>query len=64
MILQLNSQKLLKGVLLLGVVEEVYEFEMVISLANNLSGCVHITDINPTFTSLLQQEEDDENNEV
>ena len=30
-------------------------------MPNNLSGCVHITDINPAFTSLLEQEE--ENNE-
>ena len=50
---------------MLGVVEEVFEFEMVISLPNNLSGCVHITDINPAFTSLLEQEEEsDENDEV
>jgi ribosomal protein S1 len=50
---------------LLGVVEGVFEFEIVISLANNLSGCVHITDINPVFTSLLEQEDDgDENDEV
>lgn len=35
---------------------------MVISLPSNLSGCVHITDINPVYTSLL--EDDDSNNEV
>lgn len=43
---------------MLGVVEEVFEFEMVISLCSNLSGSVHITDINPAFTSVLEQEED------
>ncbi|XP_028390902.1 protein RRP5 homolog isoform X2 [Dendronephthya gigantea] len=61
----LTFKKLSKGILLLGVVEEVFEFEMVVSLANNLSGCVHITDINPAFTSLLEQEseEGDENEE-
>ena len=48
---------------MLGVVEEVFEFEIVISLANNLSGCVHITDINPVFTSLLEQEEEDDGND-
>ena len=45
---------------MLGVVEEVFEFEIVISLANNLTGCVHITDINPAFTSLLEHEEEDD----
>ncbi|CAB3976612.1 RRP5 homolog [Paramuricea clavata] len=59
----LTFKKLSKGVLLLGVVEEVFEFEMVISLANNLSGCVHITDINPAFTSLLEQEEESGEND-
>ena len=42
--------------MLLGVVQEVFNFELLISLPNNLSGCVQITNINKLFTSQLEEE--------
>jgi hypothetical protein len=39
---------------LLGVVQEVQEFELRVSLPGHLQGCVPITNISPAYTAYLR----------
>jgi len=43
------------GILVLGCVAEVRDFELVVALPNGLRGSVAITDVSNAYTSLLQQ---------
>ena len=43
------------GMLVLGCVAEVRDFELIVALPNGLRGSVAITDISNAYTSLLQQ---------
>lgn len=43
------------GMLTLGMVKEVHDYELVVSLPNNLTGTVAITAISDTYTELLQK---------
>ena len=50
------QQKLYKGMKVLGVIKDVNEFDLAISLPNGLTGFVSITDINDKVTEKLQEE--------
>lgn len=49
-------QKLVPGVLLLGAVLEVHEYEVLVSLPFNMRGSVAIADVSDHMTKLLQSE--------
>jgi len=48
-------QLAVSGMLVLGCVAEVHDFELVVALPNGLRGSVAITDISDAYTSQLQQ---------
>ena len=48
-------QLAVSGMLVLGCVAEVRDFELVVALPNGLRGTVSITDISDAYTSLLQK---------
>ena len=48
------SQSVEEGMLLLGRVKEVHEYELIVSLPNGLSGTVPITCISDAYSALLQ----------
>ncbi len=48
-------QAVMGGMLLLGVIKEVQDYELVVSLANGLDGVVQITHISDAYTQLLQK---------
>lgn len=48
-------QLAVSGMLVLGCVAEVRDFELVVALPNGLRGSVAITDISDAYTALLQQ---------
>ena len=49
-------QKLVPGVLLLGAVLEVHEYEVLVSLPFNMRGSVAIADVSDHMTKVLQSE--------
>ncbi|XP_061171333.1 protein RRP5 homolog [Saccostrea echinata] len=51
----LTRQILAPGMLVLGCVKEVHEYNLIISLPNNLSGTVALTQISPAYTQQLQR---------
>ncbi|XP_068709241.1 protein RRP5 homolog [Montipora foliosa] len=59
----LTFKKLYKGMKVLGVIKEVNEFDLAISLPNGLTGFVSITDINDKVTEKLQEELQAKNSE-
>lgn len=48
-------QILAPGMLILGCVKEVHEYSLSISLPNNLTGTVALTQISPAYTEQLQR---------
>ncbi|XP_077992848.1 protein RRP5 homolog [Glandiceps talaboti] len=51
---QLSSKDLTEGMLLLGAIKEIHDYEMVVSLPHGLTGHVEITDISNVYTKMLQ----------
>lgn len=51
----LTFRGLVAGMRLLGVVKEIHDIELLISLPNNLTGCVPITDISSTLSQKAEQ---------
>ena len=49
-------QKLVPGVLLLGAVLEIHEYEVLVSLPFNMRGSVAIADVSDHMTKLLESE--------
>lgn len=56
MLFYLLSQALCEGMLLLGCIKEVSDYELVISLPNGLSGFVPVTQISDAYSKLLSKE--------
>lgn len=52
----IHLQKLVPGVLMLGAVLEIHEYEVLVSLPFNMRGSVAITDISDHMTKLLESE--------
>ncbi|XP_071947119.1 protein RRP5 homolog [Antedon mediterranea] len=53
----LSIKNLTEETLLLGVVREIHDVQIIISLPNNLKGYVQITDINDKYTERLREEQ-------
>uniref|UniRef100_A0A8V5FZN5 Protein RRP5 homolog n=1 Tax=Melopsittacus undulatus TaxID=13146 RepID=A0A8V5FZN5_MELUD len=56
MLLFLLSQALCEGMLLLGCIKEVSDYELVVSLPNGLSGFVPVTQISDAYSKLLSKQ--------
>ncbi|XP_022096574.1 protein RRP5 homolog [Acanthaster planci] len=56
---QLTHKTISADMLILGVVKEVHEYEIVVSLPNMMTGYVQITDVSFTYTKLLEMLGDD-----
>lgn len=55
-VLFLFSQHLCEGMLLLGCIKEVSDFELVISLPNGLTGFVPVTQISDAYSKMLSKQ--------
>nr|XP_054765484.1 protein RRP5 homolog [Lytechinus pictus] len=51
----LTAKTLMEGMLVLAVIQEIHEYEIVLSLPNGLTAFVQITDISSYFTQQLQE---------
>ena len=56
MLFFLLSQALCEGMLLLGCIKEVSDYELVISLPNGLSGFVPVTQISDAYSNMLSKQ--------
>ncbi len=54
-------QALAPGILLLGAVQEILEYEVLISLPFNMRGAVPLTDVSDPITQLAESEAESEN---
>lgn len=52
----LLSQMLCEGMLLLGCIKEVSDYELVVSLPNGLTGFVPVTQISDTYSKMLSKQ--------